>query len=671
MTNFVYDNTALPAAKQDRPGFPVTVPNQQWAADDANAVFTALEDVRTVLGDQHANVRSFGAVGDGVVDDTAAIQDAIDATAGQPLYFPSGKYKVTSTLFISTRSHRLVGDFPIRSDHSGTEIAYSGVGPCIQIGTDSGNPWTSNEYDGPQDQIFEGLWFRHTAPDTALSATGVAGSQYKAGAYGIWDWRSGGIRVHDCGFERFEASFVGIQSDINDFDRVESHFSKFGIYIGPRSDQFSLHRLYSFFCERSVTIDGASNTRIVEAQLVGDGTETAAAIEVRMGSSAVIIDRAWLEHLQGYQGTDQLSFVSAGEVSGYGAGGGLASPGGTPNTIPVEVLAINDPFCFSVNAGIATHTRYIASVGKCHRLYISRPSTKVGNSLTNFDALVGVQAANAPTNAETQIAIIGASSGMSGADLFQNLGAGSPNLSFDLDGASGKISHSSTRWHFVRSGAAAGADEFRLSQEGQSGEFWVICPNHTGGQTERLRLGRHMGRISAAAAPTTGTYQQGDWKRIDDPTAAGYLAWVCTVGGTPGTWQKAGLVTSAVGFAVPDTFVAQRSTRRSGELVPAQLTGSVNDYNPTGFVDAAILILTSSAPFNITGLVGATDGRDLDVYNNNPVDNITLKHQDAASVAANRIIGRGNADVVLAPATSASLYYSPSLDRWIVRGVAL
>ncbi|EFC86470.1 glycosyl hydrolase family 28-related protein [Parafrankia sp. EUN1f] len=57
----------------------------------ANAV-TALEDLSETPG----NVVSFGAVGDGVADDTAAIQAALDVT--RLLYFPPGTYKISAAL---------------------------------------------------------------------------------------------------------------------------------------------------------------------------------------------------------------------------------------------------------------------------------------------------------------------------------------------------------------------------------------------------------------------------------------------------------------------------------------------------------------------------------------------------------------------------------------------
>jgi hypothetical protein len=57
------------------------------------------------------NVLDFGAVGDGVSDDTAAIQNAID-TGGSfcSVYFPSGTYKVTSQITVSDDRVTLFGN---------------------------------------------------------------------------------------------------------------------------------------------------------------------------------------------------------------------------------------------------------------------------------------------------------------------------------------------------------------------------------------------------------------------------------------------------------------------------------------------------------------------------------------------------------------------------------
>lgn len=44
------------------------------------------------------------------------------------------------------------------------------------------------------------------------------------------------------------------------------------------------------------------------------------------------------------------------------------------------------------------------------------------------------------------------------------------------------------------------------------------------------------------AAPTTGTWSTGSVVYNAVPTTAGYLGWVCTAGGTPGTWKGFGVI---------------------------------------------------------------------------------------------------------------------------------
>jgi hypothetical protein len=57
------------------------------------------------------SVKDFGAVGNGVVDDTAAIQAAINSLSQyDSLYFPAGQYLVSSTLTLNTSYVSLIGD---------------------------------------------------------------------------------------------------------------------------------------------------------------------------------------------------------------------------------------------------------------------------------------------------------------------------------------------------------------------------------------------------------------------------------------------------------------------------------------------------------------------------------------------------------------------------------
>lgn len=54
------------------------------------------------------------------------------------------------------------------------------------------------------------------------------------------------------------------------------------------------------------------------------------------------------------------------------------------------------------------------------------------------------------------------------------------------------------------------------------------------------RQGAYYGALTAA--PTTGTYEAGDWIKNSSPSAGGWFGFICVTAGSPGTWKGFGAI---------------------------------------------------------------------------------------------------------------------------------
>jgi hypothetical protein len=102
-------------------------------ANDISYTLTAagatLQSVQTKL-EQYVSVKDFGAVGDGVADDTAAVQAAIDS--GEPIVFPAGSY-ACGPLTQSTNFQRFYADGFVKIQKNANGVLFTSTGNYVQF----------------------------------------------------------------------------------------------------------------------------------------------------------------------------------------------------------------------------------------------------------------------------------------------------------------------------------------------------------------------------------------------------------------------------------------------------------------------------------------------------------------------------------------------------------
>lgn len=169
------------------------------------------------------SVTDFGAVGDGVVDDSRAIQLAYDTLTrtGGTLVFPKGKYRVS--LKLTSRNVHLIGE---------------GRGATVLQAKDANSPILRALYR-------EGSWDAVTISDMSLSGVGTnEGNGFVAGEdeYGRHDEYTGGTFFSRVQFTNFDKCIsrpygsIGLWIDGCQFGRANFHIWSKGSAQGPDRD---------------------------------------------------------------------------------------------------------------------------------------------------------------------------------------------------------------------------------------------------------------------------------------------------------------------------------------------------------------------------------------------------------------------------------------------------
>jgi hypothetical protein len=151
MSDFVLDNLPIPTTKSDKTGLPGGQdPNKWWAASDANKLSTYLGSLRDAMvkgrigATSVFNVRQYGAVGDDVADDLAALQatwSAAITNGGGIVYLPKPlkAYRTTATWVAGTKFVEesditsVIADYTAAASYNSTNHTAAAALPFVSI----------------------------------------------------------------------------------------------------------------------------------------------------------------------------------------------------------------------------------------------------------------------------------------------------------------------------------------------------------------------------------------------------------------------------------------------------------------------------------------------------------------------------------------------------------
>jgi len=203
-----------------------------FVAAGVNAVARSAQDkMRDIV-----SVKDFGAVGDGVTDDTAAIQLAVGsgAESNRAIYFPRGTYLITSTIQLASQS-TLYGEAP---------TSYQNSGRATAILTTAAT-WTSGNLQpmfrctasgSTQSFIFQDMAFRGHKTDVVFSSLSTADPL--TGPHGV---DISGVRD---GVDFIGCTFRNVNTAIIQMNQTTSNYL----------DKVTLARVKFFLCYRAIDL---------------------------------------------------------------------------------------------------------------------------------------------------------------------------------------------------------------------------------------------------------------------------------------------------------------------------------------------------------------------------------------------------------------------------------
>ena len=471
------------------------------------------------------NVKGFGARGDGVTDDTAAIQAAIDAAevAGGMVFVPPGIYITTATLTIQASSVVVVG------------IHFCSVIKCID-GTKDILKIGVNDSENGSLVYFNGVYGLQLTRDSIPTAA-VCGIRLTGARNGYYEnifltkQKVGILLEKDSGENTFSHIQVregvsGLQVDgttsvisarPSNVDNTFYNLMCYGLtgiavyFFGSNIGDCFFDHLKAIGCKYGVVIE-----YIASGRSPGD-------YYYNFEFDAPIIDSCL------YHG------IHASNVSGVNIKDGWIASNGTEGT---EIANIKLSGCTKSliadcdirhsDHGIDLYKCSEITVGGCDILDILNNGCGVRlfgstNCKINDNTFKDVPSVNIQLIEQDTVVV--ANNEFTNNRIVGGL--------YGIQSTTGSDNN-----NFVEGNVITGVSDFPLALSANNN----IGFNHLNDKAY-FKIGNKI-HYFGTAAPTTGTWNTGDIIYNTNPAAGGYIGWVCVAGGTPGTWKTFGAISA-------------------------------------------------------------------------------------------------------------------------------
>lgn len=204
---------------------------------------------------------------------------------------------------------------------------------------------------------------------------------------------------------------------------------------------------------------------------------------------------------------------------------------------------------------------------------------------------------------------------------------------------------------------AAGSAETATASDGTSTCTAFVPAASVSGTTNTVAKFTSSTAVGNSAVTDDGSVWALNTNKVTITEASGNTLIAGTVGVTGVTTTTGGLTSTAAVTSVGNFL--------GSVIYPAGITGTVNDWAPTGLSTARTIMEAITGVTVLTGLTGGASGRRVDICNTGAFT-MTFQNDNAGSTAANRFFLPSAADWVLGSSgqSCATFVYDSTATRW-------